>query len=430
MFISEKCCSPNKHSRALALALVFAVVAVSIANDKTSADEIAKPQAPKGLRIVAQSTNQPGDIPIYPESIPVGQVIGGEFQAPLDVAHNCPRCGVYCPGCPACGGPKNWTSQSEIPWEMFAQGEYIGPARLPDVGQYRLRVDDLIEFVYRLDGKPSNTAYSLEVGDQLRIESLSANKLDREVVVQPDGKITVRLLGEVRAAGRTIEDLRSDLEERYKKYVKDPAISINPIDINTTADQLIATVDRRAGIGGQAQTVRVTPAGTVQLPAIGSVPAQGLTLEELKHEVERRYTRFVAGMEVTPILNERAPTYVFVVGEVAAPGRYTLEGPTTVMQAIALAGSWNIGAHLRHVVVLRRDENWHLMATKLNIQAALQGRRPCPADEIWIRDSDLVIVPQNHLLKADNFIELVFTRGIYGVIPLDFTANFAKLSSL
>jgi polysaccharide export outer membrane protein len=135
-------------------------------------------------------------------------------------------------------------------------------------------------------------------------------------------------------------------------------------------------------------------------------------------------------MEVTPILSERAPRYVFVVGEVAAPGRYTLEGPTTVMQAIALAGSWNIGAHLNHVVVLRRDDNWHLMATKLDIHAALQGRRPCPADEIWIRDSDLIIVPQNDILKADNFIELVFTRGIYGVIPLDFTATFAKLSTL
>ncbi|MGB6045072.1 MAG: polysaccharide biosynthesis/export family protein [Pirellulales bacterium] len=313
---------------------------------------------------------------------------------------------------------------------MFAQGEYIGPARLPHIGQYRLRVDDLIEFVYRLDGKPSDVAYVLEIGDRLNIESISADNLDREVVVQPDGKITLRLIGEVRAAGRTMDDLRNDLEKRYKKFVKDPAISINPLEINTTANQLIATVDRRFGRGGQAQEVRVTPAGTVQLPAVGSVPAQGLTLEELKHEVERRYTRFVAGMEVTPILSQRAPRYVFVVGEVTNPGRYSLEGPTTVMQAIALAGSWNLGAHLRHVVVLRRDDNWHLMATKLDIQGALQGRRPCPADEIWLRDSDLVIVPQNHLLKTDNFIELVFTRGIYGVFPLRFTANFAKLSTL
>ena len=40
----------------------------------------------------------------------------------------------------------------------------------------------------------------------------------------------------------------------------------------------------------------------MQLPAIGSVPAQGLTMSELKAEIEHRYTEFVHGIEVTPIL--------------------------------------------------------------------------------------------------------------------------------
>ncbi|MDH3716749.1 MAG: polysaccharide biosynthesis/export family protein [Planctomycetota bacterium] len=394
-----------------------------------TADHQVKTAESVSIATHAEEIAAPPEMPVYPDMVPVGKIMPNYDAARGNVAHNCPRCGVHCTGCPACG-PNHWKASTEIPWEMFAQGEYIGPARLPSVGQYRLRVDDLIEFVYRLDGKPSASAYSLEVGDRLRVESFSTSELDREVVIQPDGKITLRLIGGIRAAGRTMEDLRNDIDKRYKEFVKDPSISINPIEINTTANQLIATVDRRFGRGGQAQVARVTPAGTIQLPAIGSVPAQGLTVEELKHEVEMRYTRFVAGMEVTPILSERAPRYVFVVGEVAAPGRFTLEGPTTVMQAIALAGSWNIGAHLRQVVVLRRDENWQLMATRLDLRAALEGRRPCPADEIWIRDSDIVIVPQSPILRMDNFIELVFTRGVYGVVPLNFSMNFAKLSTL
>ena len=51
--------------------------------------------------------------------------------------------------------------------------------------------------------------------------------------------------------------------------------------------ELIATVDRRYGVGGQAQIVRVTPAGTLQLPAIGSVPAQGLTLVRVDYAFPR-----------------------------------------------------------------------------------------------------------------------------------------------
>ncbi|MCR9117560.1 MAG: sugar ABC transporter substrate-binding protein, partial [bacterium] len=76
-------------------------------------------------------------------------------------------------------------------------------------------------------------------------------------------------------------------------------------------------------------------------------------------------------------------------------------------------------------------EDWRLMATRLDIRGALLGKRPCPADEIWLRDSDIVVVPQSAILRADNFIELVFTRGIYGVVPFQgITLNFAKAATL
>jgi polysaccharide export outer membrane protein len=100
-----------------------------------------------------------------------------------------------------------------------------------------------------------------------------------------------------------------------------------------------------------------------------------------------------------------------------------MEGPTTLMQAIALAGGWNVGANLREVVVFRRAEDWRLIATKLDIRGALFAERPIPADEIWLRDSDIVVVPQHHILQMDNFINLVFTRGIYGVLP--FNTNYS-----
>ena len=64
------------------------------------------------------------------------------------------------------------------------------------------------------------------------------------------------------------------------------------------------------------------------MPALGSVPAQGLTLDELRLEIEERYAQVVEGLGVTPVLRERAERYVFVLGEVKVPGRYTLTGPT------------------------------------------------------------------------------------------------------
>jgi len=111
---------------------------------------------------------------------------------------------------------------------------------------------------------------------------------------------------------------------------------------------------------------------------------------------------------VTPILTERAPRFIFVVGEVTQPGRFDLTGPTTAMQAVALAGGWVNGGNLREIVVFRRADDWRLIATKLDLRAALYSKRPIPADEIWLRDSDIVLVPKNPLRRAADAIDQLF----------------------
>jgi polysaccharide export outer membrane protein len=343
----------------------------------------------------------------------------------------CFRPGVKCPPCGCNPGGPGWSATRPIPWEVFAQGEYVGPARLAHVPVYRLRVDDQIAFVYRLSGQVSGQPYRLNVRDRIQIQSLSAPEVvNREVIIEPDGTISLPLLGQVRAAGATLNELREHLDEQFKRHIRDPRITVTPLEMNSNLQELRSSVDRRYGQGGQVSDARISPDGTVQLPAIGSVPAQGLTLEELEREVKARYAQIVEGLEVTPILTARAPRFVYVVGEVRLPGRYTLEGPTTLMQAIAMAGSWNVGAQLNHVVVFRRDENWQLMATRVNIRESLLFKKPCPSGEIWLRDSDIVLVPKSPILCADDAIELLFTRGLYGVFPMSATLNFVKASTL
>jgi polysaccharide export outer membrane protein len=350
---------------------------------------------------------------------------------PANPESYCYRCGVQCPPCGCNPGGPGWAASRPIPWEVFAQGEYIGPARLAHVPVYRLRVDDRLAFVYRLSGQVAGQPYRLNVRDRILVQSLSAPEVvNRELLIEPDGTITLPLLGQVRAAGSTVEELGKALDEQFKRQIKDPRITVTPLVMNSNLEELRASVDRRYGAGGQVSDARISPDGTLQLPAIGSVPAQGLTLEELEREVKARYALIVEGLEVTPILLERAPRFIYILGEVKSPGRYTMEGPTTVMGAISMAGSWNVGAGTNEIVVFRRDENWHLMATKVNVRTSLLFKKPCPEGEIWLRDSDVVLVPKSPILCADDFIELVFTRGIYGVFPMSAQLNFTKISSL
>lgn len=346
----------------------------------------------------------------------------------LGPAAPCPICAVDCSTCD--GRHCRWEQARAIAWQAYAQGEYVGHDRTAHVPEYRLRVDDQLEMIYRVTREETSKPYALNVGDEIRVESFTDPDLNRDLLVQPDGTITLRLLGQVKATGQTVTQLREELEDAYKKYYKIPAITVIPLRVNTKLEDLRATVDRRMGVGGQSMPVRITPEGTITLPAVGSVPAQNLTLRELESELNQRYAEEIEGMEVVPVLVARAPRFVYVLGEVRLPGRFILEGPTTLMQALSMAGSWNVGANLKQIVVFRRGDDWRLMATMVNLHPALFGKQPCPPGEIWLSDSDVIVVPKSAILAADDFIELVFTRGLYGVFPVDFTMSFAKLSSI
>ncbi|MEX2186697.1 MAG: polysaccharide biosynthesis/export family protein [Pirellulales bacterium] len=419
-------------------AAVGAVVTLATAGKQPPAEQCAKAAA-KSTTYASCVHHEPAttataDSSAAPSSRPLA--ITDDALKPcqaLGPAAPCPVCAVDC-SCGPCRNDGKWSAARVIPWQAFAQGEYVGHERTAHVPQYRLRVDDQLEFRYRLTRDETATPYELNVGDTLKVESFTDEKLSREVIVQPDGTITMPLLGRVQASRRTAPQLRDELEEAYTKFVKVPAVTVTPLKINTKLEDLRSVVDSRYGSGGQTITVRVTPDGTIALPAIGSsVPAQGLSLDELKREINERYVKVagIEGMEVTPALLERAPRFVYVLGEVNLPGRYKLEGPTTVMQSIALAGSWRIGGNLRQVVVFRRGDDWRLLATKLDLWDPLYGRKPCPAGELWVNDSDIVVVPKQKILEVDEWIELIFTRGIYGVVPLQgISINFSKLSSI
>ncbi len=365
----------------------------------------------------------PGYRPSWEMGPPPGPVLSPADPNPIPAVD----CVNHCPP----GYEATWRAIGPV-WgfQEWAQGEYVGRARIPHVPTYRLRVDDQMEFVFRVTRNEIARPYKLNVGDEVMIESTNEADLRRTLVVLPDGTLTLPLLGSVRAAQLSVHELREDLNKRYEKYYNTPAITITPVKVDTQLEDLRYTVSGRSGFGGQVLQGRITPEGTIQLPAVGSVPAQGLTLDEFRAELGERFAEKIEGIEVMPVLKDRAPRYVYVLGEVKAPGRYTLEAPTTVMQAISMAGSWTVGAHITHVVVFRRADDWRLIATVLDLRAALLGKKPCPASEIWVSDADLIIVPKSRLLRADNFVELVFTRGIYGVVPVSGNLSYSVFKGL
>lgn len=321
------------------------------------------------------------------------------------------------------GREPRWGNSRRIPWETHGFGEYVGPARTPHVPEYRLRVDDQVEFIFQADRRQLQNEYRLTVGDTIRVvstvdERLNEATIENGVTVLADGTVALDLVGNVVAAGKTLEDLRLELDSLYSPYFRTPPrINVSGISTDTARRDFLDSVDARAGVGGQARFARVTADGTIRLPLIGAIGVVGLTLDELEREVNARFLGRVQGVRVSVVLEEQAPRFLYVVGEVEQPGRVQLVGPTTALQAIALAGGEINGGNLRQIVIFRRDHNWKLMALKINLAGALNGKRPVPSDEIWLRDSDIVLVPRRPIARLADAVELYFSRTIYGIFP-------------
>ena len=72
----------------------------------------------------------------------------------------------------------------------------------------------------------AETRYLLAVGDQLEIKFFYTPELNESVVIRPDGRLSLQLIGEVQAAGSTVDELRSHLQLRYAKTLNDPELAV------------------------------------------------------------------------------------------------------------------------------------------------------------------------------------------------------------
>ncbi len=69
--------------------------------------------------------------------------------------------------------------------------------------------------------------YKLHAGDKLIVGVYDDPKLlPQEITVSPDGKISYPLVGELQVGGKTVGQIRTEMETRLKKYISDPIATV------------------------------------------------------------------------------------------------------------------------------------------------------------------------------------------------------------
>lgn len=101
-----------------------------------------------------------------------------------------------------------------------------------------------------------NARYVIGSDDSLSITVWKEPTLSGSVPVRPDGMISMALVGDLRAAGRTPMQLADDITEKLKKYIQDPNVSVV---VMADASQRIFLIGEVGHVGPIPMTPGMTP---------------------------------------------------------------------------------------------------------------------------------------------------------------------------
>ncbi len=147
---------------------------------------------------------------------------------------------------------------------------------------------------------------------------------------------------------------------------------------------------------------QIPAGGAIQMPIVGSISLQGLTLEQAAKVITTAYSRIVKKPLVTVSLQAARPLNIWVSGEISRPGSYLLPLATgggtrpsvqfpTIAQALEKAGGIRVSADIRRVIVRRRLSANQQITITYNLWDNLQTGQT--TQDMTLRDGDQILVP-------------------------------------
>ena len=175
------------------------------------------------------------------------------------------------------------------------------------------------------------------------------------------------------------------------------------------------------------QDVIVRPDGKISLQLVHDVDALGLTPMELMDKVTEGYSKFLQQPEVTVIVTAFAGQRFYVGGEVATVGAKELVGPTTVLQAITLAGGFKDTSDRNQVVIIRKNaETGKPIIMVVDIEKVMKGIDF--SQDIYLKPFDMVLVPRTRIADIGLWVNQYIRSTIS--VPREFLYYYQFQQSL
>jgi polysaccharide biosynthesis/export protein len=213
------------------------------------------------------------------------------------------------------------------------------------------------------------------------------------IVLATVSQVPIQSLAQADASRTGQGAATSQASEKLEKalLIVTPEYFIGPEDV------LNITVWRNVDLSRE---VTVRPDGRISLPLIGDIIAVGRTPAQLSEDISSKLKEYKENPQVSIVIKEVNSYAIYVLGEVAKPGKYPLRSKTTLLQGITIASGFTATAARNKIVVFRFAKDG---AGQVKIKASYddivlrdgsnQNIELKPGDQIVVPSETMVLVP-------------------------------------
>ena len=246
---------------------------------------------------------------------------------------------------------------------------------------------------------------------------------DKPYRIDPEGNLHLPVVGQVHAAGLTLDQLESQLRTRLKPIIRNPDVSVSVVEFHSQPVSVIGCV-QKPGIlqlqgrktlvevlslaGGVTQeagyTVKITRKtenGRIPLPGAKDDSSGQFNVAEVKLKSLMSATGPEQNITVLPddVISVPRGEMVYVTGQVMRSGGFVLNEreSMSVLQALSLAGGLDRAAQAQNSRILRATKgDSDRRELRLDLKKILAGS----AEDVSLRPDDILFIPASAPKKA------------------------------
>jgi polysaccharide export outer membrane protein len=235
--------------------------------------------------------------------------------------------------------------------------------------------------------------------DVLDVQVWDNKDMNQVVFVRPDGKTSLPIVGEIQAAGKTVQELQDYLTAVYSKTVKGAAVTVIVREIKSRPVYFLGGF----GKPGALQLMRNDLSLLQAVALVGGVaPAadaeNGFVLRKDKR-IPVNFTKLLKDGDLTQDLKLEpgdsvvAPIadVVYLQGEVKAPGSVKYTQDLTVVRAITQGGGFTPMSAGGRVDILRGKGE---KKERIRVDVDKMMRAPEENADVLLKPDDIIFVPQ------------------------------------